>query len=181
MSMIKDSGKSIIVSDATFFWAKLNPSKPVDPFGTKVWEVAVHLDKKDKQIPELEAEGVVFKEDKEKGTMYFQAKRKAEKPDGTANTPVLAVDTEKQPVDASLIGNGTTGKVKLWRFNWEHKSRKGTSFTLQAVQVKQLVQYKTTGGIVDIFADDEVDDGLGGTVKVPASAKAKAAVVNDDF
>ena len=54
MALDKNSGKNIVINNATFKWVKLG--KPVSPFGTPVWEMSMHLDKKDKQIPELEAE-----------------------------------------------------------------------------------------------------------------------------
>ena len=173
MPINKNTGKNIIITNATFKWAKLG--KPVSPFGALIWEMSVHLPKKDKQIPELEAEGIVFKDDTEGGTRYFTAKRKAEKPDGSANTPVTVIDTDKKTVEASTIGNGSTGKVKLFKYDWEHKSRKGTSFVLQAVLVENLVQYRTTGGLADIF---DADLGDGRTTKVPASAIVDTS---DDF
>ena len=82
MSVNKNTGRNIIINDARFYWCKLD--KPVSPFGTPVYEVSIHLDAKDKQVMQLEAEGIVFKKDAEAGTVYTTLKRKAEKPDGSA-------------------------------------------------------------------------------------------------
>ena len=166
------TGHNVIINNAQFYWAKLD--KPVSPFGALIWELSVHLPKKDKQIPELEAEGLVFKEDTEKGTMYTNVKRKATKADGSENTKVVVVDSDKQPVDAKKIGNGSTGKVKLWNYSWKHSGRSGVSNVLQAVLIENLVQYRTTGAL-DMF---EADLGDGRTTKVPASAVTDTS---DDF
>ena len=124
---------------------------------------------------QLEAEGLTFKEDKEKGTMYTNVKRKATKADGSENTRVVVVDSDKQPVDGGKIGNGSTGKVKLWNYSWAHSGRKGVSNVLQAVLVENLVQFRKAGGFTDIF---EADLGDGRTTKVPASAITDTS---DDF
>jgi hypothetical protein len=174
--MSNTNSKNIIITDATFYWSKLD--KAVSPFGTPVYEVSVHLDNGDRQITELRMEGINFKDDVEKGTVYFTAKRKAEKADGSPNTKVVVVDTNKKPVDASKIGNGTKGKVKLFKYDWEHGKKKGSSIVLMALQVTELVEYKKASTIVDIF---EADDGLGGTVKVPAGAGVKGTLDSDDF
>lgn len=172
--LVKNSGSNIIIKNAQFHWVKL--SKPASPFGTPIWEMSLHLDKKDPQITKLEMDGLTFKEDKEKGTLYTNLKRKAEKADGTPNTPVTVVDTNKKAVDPASIGNGSTGKVKLFKYGWEHNKKKGTSFTLMAVLVEDLIEFKGThSSIVDIFA---ADDGEGGTVVVPESAIAKGKVTN---
>ena len=81
---------------------------------------------------------------------------------------MTVVDTDKRAIDAKNVGNGSTGKVKLWRYDWEHNKRKGTSFVLQALLIENLVIFKGTGALIDIF--DVADDGEGNKVKVPVAA-----------
>ena len=136
--------RNVILSNVDLYWAKLNPEKPVEPFGTLQWELTVQADKK--RSKELEQYGKI-KDGFEKGTVAIGLKKKALKKDGSAAAPVRVVDASKQPLDPKLIGNGSKGNVILMLKDYEIKApngkvtKSGTTVTLTAVQVTDLVKY----------------------------------------
>ena len=136
--------RNVILKNVSLHWAKLNPEKPVSPFGTDQWEITIQVDKK--RSKEIESFGKV-KDGFEKGTVAVNLKKKAQKKDGTPAAAVRVVDGMKQPLDPKLIGNGSTGNVMLMLKDYEIKApngkvtKSGTTVTLVAVQVTDLVKY----------------------------------------
>jgi len=136
--------RNVILSNVDLYWAKLNPEKPVSPFGTEQWELTVQVPKKRER--EIAGFGNV-KEGFEKGTVAVNLKKKAQKKDGTPAAAVRVVDAKKQPLDPKLIGNGSKGNVMLMLKDYEIKApngkvtKSGTTVTLTAVQVTDLVKY----------------------------------------
>ncbi len=137
--------RNVILKGVDLYWAKLNPEKPVSPFGTDQWEITVQAAKS--RSKELSEFGKV-KDGFEKGTVAINLKKKAEKKDGTPAAPVRVVDNMKQPLDPKTIGNGSTGNVMLMLKDYEIKApngkvtKSGTAVTLVAVQVTNLVKYE---------------------------------------
>jgi hypothetical protein len=153
--------RNVILKGVSLHWAKLNPEKPVSPFGTNQWELTVQADKK--RSKELEQFGKV-KDGFDKGTVAVNLKKKAEKKDGTPAAPVRVVNSAKEAIDPKTIGNGSVGNVMLMLKDYEIKApngkvtKSGTAVTLTAVQVTELVKYEPkNSNFVDF--DDE-----GGTV-----------------
>ena len=137
--------RNVILKGVSLYWAKLNPEKPVSPFGTEQWEITVQTDKK--RSKELEAFGKV-KDGFDKGTVAINLKKKALKKDGSPAAPVRVVDGMKQPLDPKVIGNGSVGNVMLMLKDYEIKApngkvtKSGTTVTLTAIQVTELVKYE---------------------------------------
>ncbi len=151
--------RNVILSNVDLYWAKLNPEKPVAPFGTEQWEITVQVPKK--RESEIATFGKV-KEGFEKGTVAVGLKKKALKKDGSSAAAVRVVDAHKQTLDPKVIGNGSKGNVMLMLKDYEIKApngkvtKSGTAVTLIAVQVTDLVEYKPKNtNFVDF---DEVDD-----------------------
>ena len=151
--------RNVILKDVQIYWAKLNPEKPVSPFGEEQWEVTVQVHKKrEKELAEF---GKV-KEGFEKGTVAINLKKKANKKDGTRAAAVRVVDGKKEPLDPKTIGNGSTGNIMLMLRDYEIKApngkvtKSGTTVTLTAVQVKDLIKYvpKSTN-----FVDFDEEEG----------------------
>ena len=55
------------------------------------------------------------------------------------------VDSAKNPIDV-LVGNGSKVKVLYKPFDWKFAGKSGTSLDLQAVQVLDLVEYRSEDG-----------------------------------
>jgi hypothetical protein len=158
--------RNVILKGVSLHWAKLNPEKPVSPFGTDQWEITVQADKK--RSKELEQFGKV-KEGFDKGTVAINLKKKAQKKDGSPAAPVRVVDSSKQPIDPKIIGNGSVGNVMLMLKDYEIKApngkvtKSGTTVTLTAVQVTELVKYEPKNSNFVDFDDEggtstEVED-----------------------
>jgi hypothetical protein len=156
----------VIVKDVALFWPKL--AKPVDAFGTERYELQIRAPKK--RAKELEQFGKIKVQDD--GTVSVNLKKKATLADGSPAKKVTVVDKAGDAVNPMIIGNGTKGNVKLMLRDYEIKNakgavtKKGTSVMLIAVQITELVEFESKGG-VDFDYEGE---------KKPATVEA-----DDDF
>lgn len=167
MNVITKASKSdsdttnMIVKNVEFFWAKLG--KPVENqfSGDMQWELQARVpaSRRDdiEQLGTVKHPMVDGKEDKK--VVYVNLRKKAIKMDGTAAAPVRVVDAAKNELDGSIIGNGSKGNIIVMRKPYEIKNPKtgkvtktGISSALSAVQVTELVEYRTSGNkITDMF------------------------------
>jgi hypothetical protein len=179
MSNINEA-TNVIIKDLSLFWAKLDPAKPVEPFGEPQWEIQVRFPKK--RVKEMEAYGKV-KETDTAGVFSMNFKKKALLKSGEASKPVKLVDKTGKAVDSKTLGNGSTGAVKLMLKDYEIKGPKGqvtksgTQVMLIAVQVTDMIVYEPKGGGADFDYDDEapVED-----KKIPAKNKRVPVDAEDD-
>lgn len=138
------NSKTVIVRNVELNF--INLDRPHAPFGDMIWDTQVRTSDAD-SVAALEEAGVKMKE--VDGVFQGNVKRKTMKKDGSDNTPVVVVDNNKQPWDASKrIGFGTKANIKLFTFEWSMSGRSGTSAILSAVQITDLVEY-SGGDAVD--------------------------------
>jgi hypothetical protein len=171
MSNVNEATNAII-KDVCLFWAKLD--KPVEPFGTLQWEIQIRFPKK--RIKEMEQYGKV-KETDAAGVYSINLKKKAVKKDGEPAMKVKLVDRTGQEVDSKILGNGSTGNVKVMLRDYEIRgpkgnvTKEGTQVMLVAVQVTDLIEYvpKANGADFDFDDEEPVAD-----ERIPASAKEAA-------
>lgn len=148
--MSNDTTRNEIIRNVTFFWAKLDPKKPVEPFGELQWELQIRFPSK--RNSEMEKYGKVKPVEDEKGMSFINLKKRATLKDGSPAKPVEVVDTFKNPVDPKIVGNGSTGNVLLMLKDYEIKgpsgrvTKRGTKVMLSKVQVVELKEFKPTGG-----------------------------------
>ena len=110
-------------------------------FGGENYEVAIIADAS--RRAELEAASLKVK-DYEGGKVIANLKRKATKANGEANEAPRVVDASRQPMTADQvrsIGNGSTGNVIIYKYDYDFGGNQGTSHSLTAVQVTNLVEY----------------------------------------
>jgi hypothetical protein len=159
---------NVIINDVEFHWVKI--AKPVTSFdgSYEQWEVQVQVPKK--RAKELEVYGKIKEQPNGKVSINFR--KKTEKADGSPAQKVRCVDGSKEALDPTSIGNGSKGNVLLMLKDYEIKNPKtgkvtksGTSATLIAIQVTELIEYVPTGGNFTDF--DEVPQ----KGKVPAKSK----------
>jgi len=127
------SNKTSIIRNVNFYYAKLD--KPVSPFGTEIFDLQVRFPKE--RIQEMSAYGKV--REVEDGNFAINITRKAKNAKGQ-KTPVRIVDTDKNPVK-DLIGNGSSGNIIVYQYDWNVSGRSGTKTILIAVQVTNLIKY----------------------------------------
>ena len=72
---------------------------------------------------------------------YVNLKRWAKSPNGKEYDAPSVVDAAKEPVDPTIVGNGSKGKVKVYQYQWTKGSRSGISTIFIALQVTDLVEY----------------------------------------
>ena len=165
---------NIIINDVEFHWVKI--AKPVTSFdgSYEQWEVQCQVPKK--RAKELEVYGKVKEQPNGKVSINFR--KKSEKADGTPAQKVRCVDANKENLDPTTIGNGSKGNVLLMLKDYEIKNPKtgkvtksGTSATLIAIQVSDLIVYeKSNENFVDF---DEVP-------QKGAKSPAKSKQVDED-
>ena len=144
----KNLGTSII-RNVTLNYVKVDPAKPVSPFGALQWEAQIEVSAD--RSAEIESMGKLRTLDN--GNVAVNIKRKAIKHDGTPNFPVALLDAKKETITVfNNIGNGSTGNVKVYRNEYDVAGRQGVSTSLSAIQITDLVEYT---GSVDF--DIEVD------------------------
>jgi len=164
-----DDKRTVIVRDVELYWAKLD--KPVDPFGTKQWEVQCRVH--DKEIADKLKKDMFLnvKSEEDDGVKYwkFNATRKLYKAgqdnlpehERETNEPPQVVNGNREPI-TSMIGNGSKGNLKLFQAPYNFKGREGVSTVLTAIQITDLKVYEQNTGVdFDVVEDN-----------IPAAANA---------
>lgn len=141
--------RNYIINDVFLNWMKLNPKQTVNPFGTPQWEGQLATDD-DAKAAELIANHVPMKHGPtfaEDNMWIGSVKRKEFKANGENNGPVRVVDSTKQPLDGTTIGNGSKGNVIVFQYPYDTAGRKGIANSLTAIQVTDLVEYTGSNSI----------------------------------
>lgn len=152
--MSNNTSKTAIIRNLDFYWANLTKSH--SPFGTEVWDVQVRTSD-EATAKEMSDLGVSVKKHDD-GYWFANVKRKTTNAKGDKNTPVSVVDANKQPVTAEM-GNGSSGNIKLFSYEYKTAGRSGIAAQLSAVQVVDFVEYKQGGDDFDVVeTSDPLDD-----------------------
>ena len=140
------------------YWASVvEPNNTFEP----AWQVDLCLDEDTKALVQ-EAGLKIRNKDDERGA-FVTLKRKVQGKNGPRQAPSV-VDSQNNPWDRKLIGNGSVIAVKALPFEWSYAGKAGTSADLAAVQVVELVEYGdkgfdvVEGGYVNEAAADMSDD-----------------------
>lgn len=95
---------------------------------------------------------------------YLFLKKPEKNKDGETNMPIPIYDSENNPWDDRLLGNGTRVVAKLKITDWGAGKKK--SIWTQAIRVEELVPYEGGGGAFGAY------DGADDTPKAAAKAKS---------
>jgi hypothetical protein len=124
--------------EGTAYWASLTrPNEKFEP----MWRIDLAVD--DNTAADLAKEGIALGETVIDGNTIknvIKFKRKVSKANGDKNQPPSLVDGQKQPLD-KIVGNGSKVVVMYKSYDWNYKGKTGKGLDLQAVQVKNLVEY----------------------------------------
>ena len=133
------ANKNVLINDVEFSWAKLvTPFK--NQFGGENYELVITAEADRKA--ELEAAGLNVKT-ADDGRIFANLKRKAMKANGEANGAPRVVDATRQPMaNPAQIGNGSKGNVILYVYDYTFGGKEGTSASITAVQVTDLVVFE---------------------------------------
>ena len=134
--------RNFVVSNVELNWARL--TTPQSPFGTSQYEIQIATEDTT-QAEELIANHIAMKE--KDGKWVASLKRKEFKANGESNGKVRVVDGNKQPLDASTIGNGSVGNIILFQMPYDRAGRQGIMSSLTAVQVTDLVEFSGSNSV----------------------------------
>ena len=141
------------VVDGVAFWASiLTPNKSTETYNIDLSvdsDTAEHLKSLGMKAASKKDGSKV---EHEKGKQVFRFKRKVLKKDGTATSPPVLVDAQKNPIK-TLIGNGSTVKVAFRMYEWKFKGKEGVSADLSGVQILDLVEF--AGSVTSAFDVEE--------------------------
>lgn len=153
------SDKETEIIKGTAYWAHVHSvSKESDKFQINIG----NLDKP--MIKILEDRGVSIRDREDEQGKFITAK--------STYAPKV-IDSQKQQLASSvLIGNGSKVNVKVSFYDWKYKGKSGIGCGLQAVQVVELVEFKSAS--LDDF--DKVDGYTGS----PEDADFDEVVVDED-
>lgn len=140
-------------------WAKLDPENPEPPYmqdnekpKPDTWNLIAVLD--DKQADAWKDTGMYpkFKRDRDHDLVLEDGLKtiKLSKTStfgykGKPKKPVIVVDTYGNPYHG-LIGNGSICNIQCSVHNWKTASSEGSTASLEAVQILDLVEYTAEGG-----------------------------------
>ena len=137
-----------IIRDVTLNYAKVYTAEE-NPFGKTIFDIQLEFGKD--RIDEMKAYGKV--RELSNGNFAINIDRPATNSKGQANS-IRVVNTEKAPITAP-IGNGSTGNVMVYSYDWSMQGRSGRKTVLIAVQVTNLIEYNPDSGVdFDIVAVD---------------------------
>ena len=119
------------------YWASITaPNTTFEP----CWTIDVALD--EENYEKVIADGVPVKNKSDDRGNFVTIKRKVDGKNGPNLAPEL-VDTQRQPMFNTLIGNGSDVNVLYRPFDWDYKGKSGRSADLQKVQVVNLIAYES--------------------------------------
>jgi|TARA_R110000787_G_scaffold89609_4_gene189567 hypothetical protein len=130
---------SHILSGVAYWASVINPNTKFDP----KWQIDVCLSDKDAEYAEKKIGLIVKtgKDDNDERGKFVTIKRNCVSGKGNDIPPPVIVDSQNQPWDGSLIGNGSKVNVKFKTYDWNYAGKSGIGTDLQKVQVVDLVEY----------------------------------------
>ena len=140
-----------IIRNVEFYWA--NVYKPHAPFGTEIFDIQIRTNDA-KTVKQCESLGINLKKHDE-GYYFGNIKRKTVNAKGDAMEPPKVLNAAKEMMDEP-IGNGSKGNVIVFSYDYKVGGKKGRTAMLTALQVVDLVPYKSATQEVDF--DVETDE-----------------------
>jgi len=151
--------KTYEFNNVKVMWAKLDPNNPEPPFmqdddkpKPDSWNLIAVLD--DKQADAWKEKGMYpkFKRDRDHDLVLEDGLKtiKLSKTStfgykGQPKKPVIVVDTYGNPY-TGLLGNGTICNIQCSVHDWKTATSTGSTASLEAVQILELVEYTADGG-----------------------------------
>ncbi len=84
---------------------------------------------------------------------FVTIKRKQYRKDGSENKRPDLVDSNKNNMGNTLVGNGSDVNVLFKTFEWEYAGKTGMGTELQKVQVTNLIEYSDGSDDFDVVPD----------------------------
>jgi hypothetical protein len=149
------------VFDVEFHYANL-ADKPRKGLSSRLqWDVKCVFDKA--LLPEIKELGIHIKKDVDDETdaveYSFMAKQGYSNPKtGEVFRKPNILDANNKRLKGELIGNGSSGKVKISLYDYVYEGKKGKAANLEALKVLKLVEYVREEDPEFAVNEDENDD-----------------------
>ena len=135
-----------MIVEGTAYWASIKePNTTFEPMYT------VNLVVDEETADSFATRGHTIKQMDEDSAIVI--KRKVNGPNGMVRSAPRLLDQNKQEVSLA-VGNGSKVRVQYNEYDWEYAGKAGKGLDLQAVQIVDLVEYKSQDGS-EFFDDDE--------------------------
>ena len=162
---IIEAPRNYMIRNVELNWARLDTTQ--SPFGKEQYEMQIATT--DKEVADEWTANYLSVKEKD-GVYSVGLNRKAFKTNGDTNGKVKVVTSDLKPLpEGTMIGNGSTGNVKIYQYSYDVAGKKGTGSSLTAVQVTNLLVY--LGNTDDDFVAIEEDG---------APTKASGVVLEED-
>lgn len=135
--MAKNNAKlqTKIISGKVFWASVIEPNTTYEP----AWQVDVCLTPATKKI--VEGDGLTVKNKGDDRGDFITLKRKVLRQDGTKRQAPVVKDSQNNPWNGQLIGNGSVCNIKYTPYEWSRSGKSGVSADLTAIQVVDFVGY----------------------------------------
>ena len=124
-----------IISGKVFWASVIEPNTTYEP----AWQVDVCLTSATKKI--VEGDGLTVKNKGDDRGDFITLKRKVLRQDGTKRQAPVVKDSQNNPWNGQLIGNGSVCNIKYTPYEWSRSGKSGVSADLTAIQVVDFVGY----------------------------------------
>jgi len=129
-------------------WASVaNPNTTFEP----VWSVDLAIE--GDELNKARQMGLSIKNKGDDRGNFVTIKRKVNRKDGTQNQSPALLDGNKNPMNGTLIGNGSDINVLFKTYEWEYAGKTGMGAELQKVQVTNLIEYSDGSDDFDVVPD----------------------------
>ena len=129
-------------------WASVaNPNTTFEP----VWSVDLAIE--GDELNKARQLGLTIKNKGDDRGNFVTIKRKQYRKDGSENKRPDLVDSNKNNMGNTLVGNGSDVNVLFKTFEWEYAGKTGMGAELQKVQVTNLIEYSDGSDDFDVVPD----------------------------
>jgi len=138
------ANETILINNATIFFAKLIPEAPSAAFNADnpTWEVQIRTRDKAQAKQWKDMNLRVQTKDDDEGIFYAaNLKKKSKKRDGTDMQPVNVVAGDLSPIDPRKIGNGSVANLSVYQYQYNVNGSEGIASMLMGVQITELNEY----------------------------------------
>lgn len=130
------------------YWASVtNPNVTFEP----VW--SVDLSVQGDELDKARQMNLNIKNKSDERGDFVTIKRKVNRKDGSQNQRPSLVDSNKNDMGNTLVGNGSDVNVLFKTYEWEYAGKMGIGTELQKVQVTKLVEYSDNSEDLDVVPD----------------------------
>jgi len=146
-----------ILRNVELWWARLNPKFPNSTFNKEnpTWDIQIRTSDLQQKAEWQEAgltpkllshptgspqEGEPMLNSEGKRIWRVDLRKRTKNKEGENLKPVLVVDGQLQSLEPDLIGNGSTGNVRISQYKYDKGGKEMIGNTLMEVQITRLIK-----------------------------------------